>query len=365
MTGRLLRGSLLASFAVLACAACSRNYAALPPAQVCASDETLARIKHAAFSQAAAQASSQTRYALDELARQSQTRLLRPLVESYDRDTRKTTCTADLDLWLPAGVASPRELHSPIHYDSQPTADGRDVVFEVSGLEQVAAGVAGADLDGWAKANAPRKPGLVVEVVARDSEPTQLAETSPPPAPVPRSAPAPVARSAPAPTRDSLAPPPPSPPPIVSAKLISARPVYRSPRPEPAQPSGVSAGPVPLVSAEPVGGRPVRVFVHVSDPSHLAEADQVRAQLEALSIAGAKVATPPVRFVADMPRRTEVRCLKHADCQAARVVASYLARRLGAPVTVVDMSATYETDAGVRPGSIELWLRPSEGAPTP
>ena len=342
----------------LAASGCSRGYASLSPAQVCASDSTLGRVKHAVFDQAAMQASSQTRYALDKLSQDVQAKLVRPLVESYDHDTHKTSCTADLEVWLPPGVQSPRELKSAIRYDSQPTADGRDVVFNVSGLEQVASGVAGADLGAWAEANAPQKPGLIVEVVPRSAEATRLAQASPPPEPAPAPLPSPVvkpsvvATAAPAPptrsapTRSAPTPAPPGlPPPRAPAPVET--------------PSFAQAAPPPAADA------PVRVFVHVSDPSRLAAADQVRAQLADLTIAGAPVVTPPVRFVAEMPRRTEVRCLKHADCPAARRVAAYLAQQLGVSVAVIDMSSTYEGDAGVRPGSLELWLRRPDVAPPP
>ena len=331
---------------VIAASGCSRGYASLSPAQVCASDQTLGRIKHAVFDQAAIEASSQTRYALDRLSQDAQAKLVRPLVESYDHDTRKTTCTASLELWLPVGVARPRELQSAIRYDSQPTADGRDVVFTVSGLEQMASGVAGADLSAWADAHAPRKPGLIVEVVPRSQGIAPLAEA---PSPL-QSAKLPVSRSAVAMNSSVTA--------SASASALKPSPSNKSISSE-LRPLAQNA-PAPAPAAD----GPVRVFVHVSDPSGLPAADQVRAQLAALTIAGAPVATPPVRFVAETPRRTEVRCLKQADCPAARRVAAYLAQQLGVSVAVIDMSSTYEDDAGVRPGSLELWLRRSDVDPS-
>ncbi len=334
MSRRTFAAAIMA-WSVIAPSGCSQGYASLSPAQVCASDQTLGRIKHAVFNQATTEASSQTRYALDRLSQDAQAKLLRPLVESYDHDTRKTSCTASLEVWLPVGVARPRELQSAIRYDSQPTADGRDVVFNVSGLEQVASGIAGADLSAWADAHARRKPGLIVEVVPRSQGIAPLAEAPSPP----QSAELPVSRPA-------LA--------VNSSVTVSAS--STAPRVQPSSTS-MPGAPRPLARNAPAPDGPVRVFVHVSDLSGLADADHVRAQLAALTIAGAPVATPPVRFVADTPRRTEVRCLKHADCPAARRVAAYLAQQLGVSVAVRDMSSTYEDDAGVRPGSLELWLR--------
>jgi len=103
---------------------------------------------------------------------------------------------------------------------------------------------------------------------------------------------------------------------------------------------------------------PVRVFVHIRSGAQLPAANRIRAQLGALRIAGQPVGAPPVRIVARSPRRTELRCLKHADCPAAARLARSLAQSLGTPVAVVDMSPTYEGDPRVRAGSLELWLRP-------
>ncbi len=316
----------------LAASGCSRDAASLSPSEVCASGETLGRIDHAMFDKAQQQASSQTRYALDSLSRQVRSELVRPLVESYDHDTRKTSCTASLDVWLPEGVTRPRELQSAIRYDSQPTADGREVVFNVSGLEALADGIAGADLSRWADVHAPRKPGLVVEVVPRGPEAPMLAQS---PASRPVVAPRSFAAAAPQVFKSQVV----TPAPLRAPPVASRTPVLAESAPRPNE-----------------GDGPVRVFVHVSDASALAAADHVRVQLAQLDIEGAPVATPPVRFVADMPRRTEVRCLKHAECPAARRVAAYLAARLGDAIAVIDMSSTYEHDPGVRPGSLELWL---------
>lgn len=335
-------------FAALTGAGCSRNLAARPPAQVCAARDSLDRLKQAAFDAAAAEASSQSRYALEHLGSQAQAKVVDPLVESFDRDTRKTVCTATLEVWLPPGALSRRDLRAPVRYASQPTADGRSIVFTPSGLEPVASAIAEADVSAWAEKNAPSRPGLTIEVVPRldtaantlhartpttapavpGLRPTVLPAPRPPVVPASRPAPSPAPAPAPAPAL----PPPASPPP---------------------------ASPPPTVALA-AGARPVRVFVHIADPSQTAAADQVRADLHALDIAGQAVETPPVRFVPRLPRRTEVRCLKQADCPAAREVARSLAHSLGQAVAVVDMSATYETDPGVRPGSLELWLSPAD-----
>lgn len=96
--------------------------------------------------------------------------------------------------------------------------------------------------------------------------------------------------------------------------------------------------------------------MHISDPAQLPTAERIRSKLNSMRIGDETVGAPPVRFVGGAPRRTEVRCLKRADCPAAQRVARYLAQGLGAPVAVVDMSASYERDVTVRAGSLELWL---------
>ena len=337
---------------------CGRNYASVPPAQVCASADTLARIRRATFDAAAAEASSQIRYALDSLGKQTETRLANPIVESHDRDTGKTSCAATLEVWLPPGVTSERELHGPIRYVSQPTADNKGVVFSVTGMEPLAAEIAGANLGSWAQTNAPQKPGLVVEVVQRGGEQPQVApiqiartQTIAPERRLSVTAPS-------APTRTPVRPvqvhPSPPTPQVFQPRSAPPAPILPSP------PTRLAA---PVPAQEPIRpaiptytGGPARVFVHIADPSQLPAAEEIRSDLGALSVGGAPIGTPPVRIVSSTPGRTEVRCLKHADCQTARRVAAYLARDLGAPIAVVDMSTTYEHDPGVRSGSLEFWL---------
>ena len=214
MTSRLFRPLLLLVLLALAGQGCSRSSTSLAPVQVCASDQTLGRIRSAVFEQAAGEASSQTRYALNVLEPQVQIKLVRPRVESYDGDIRKTSCTADLNIRLPVGVAGSRELQSEIRYQHQPTADGRDVVVNVSGVEQIASGIAGADLSAWADAHAPRKPGLVVEVVPRGSATATYAEESlrPEVQNPPRTPSSAATSSSAAPVPGSPAAPPPPPP---------------------------------------------------------------------------------------------------------------------------------------------------------
>jgi hypothetical protein len=103
-------------------------------------------------------------------------------------------------------------------------------------------------------------------------------------------------------------------------------------------------------------GGSLRVFVHITDEAQIPTVDRVRSELSGLRFGGQPITMPPLRIVQSSPRRTEVRCLKHADCPAAHRIGRYLAQSLRRPVAVVDMSGRYEQDLGVRPGTLEVWL---------
>lgn len=156
-----------------------------------------------------------------------------------------------------------------------------------------------------------------------------------------------------APTRLETSTPPPH---VVQSDPVSSGAVEseRQPgAPEPALPTAQRDVGEPVKSTNPI-----RVFVHITDAAQRPAADRVRAEIKELNFANQPAATPPVRLVASSPRRTEVRCLKRADCPAASRVARHLEQTLRLPVSVVDMSPTYEGDRRVRAGSLELWLRP-------
>lgn len=234
----------------------------------------------------------------------------------------------------------------------------------------------------------PPKPAAPAAAPApRPPKPAVVAESPLPPPRKPR--PAVVAEAPPAPRTVTRLPPRRPEPTVVAAGAqaperpgrASLRAPPREPVPPPREPRPTElarrAPPPPLPPLRPApplqearvdpprapsSDGPVRVFVHVSGAAGRGEADAVRAQLSDLILRGAPVATPGVRTVARTPRRNEVRCLKAADCIVARRVGAYLARTLPGGVTVVDMSRTYENDPGVRPGSLELWLKP-RGAP--
>jgi hypothetical protein len=198
-----------------------------------------------------------------------------------------------------------------------------------------------------------RAPAPRLQVAQGASPAAQLSTASPSPS----DAPPPGVRVE-APRSAPLAAPMPSPmpSPVVPRAVTSSRATVGRTRPAAPEPALAPVAREPALAA--AGGHPLRVFVHISQSAELPVADQIRSELNGLRFADQPVATPPVRFVASSPRRTELRCLKHTDCPAARRLAPYLERSLRTPVEVVDMSRTYEQDPEVRPGSLELWLRP-------
>jgi hypothetical protein len=127
----------------------------------------------------------------------------------------------------------------------------------------------------------------------------------------------------------------------------------------PAPPRLARAAPAPPPD---FGDAPTRVFIHIAGPDQIDEAEAVRGELRHLRLNGASVATPAIRIVRSVPGRSQVRCLRASDCAAARQVAASLGDMLpdGTPV-VVDMHRTYQTDPNVRPGTLEVWLRPERG----
>ena len=148
----------------------------------------------------------------------------------------------------------------------------------------------------------------------------------------------------------------------------------RTPTPSPAiAPASVDqASATPALSSEPrlasapqaatspaSVARQIRSFVHITDPSQLSFANEVRAKLSRATFEGTPIETPDTRFVAKGPSITELRCLKAADCAIADEVAADVALVLGSErVPVFDMHGSYENDTRIRVGNFELWLAP-------
>ncbi|MBX9815194.1 MAG: hypothetical protein K2X76_10875 [Sphingomonas sp.] len=101
---------------------------------------------------------------------------------------------------------------------------------------------------------------------------------------------------------------------------------------------------------------PVRIFLQINDPAQRAAATDL----------GQKLSTPPInsRIAAfqgvervDAPADNSVRCFKETDLPACEEVVAR-ARQAGYQLTLKDLSARYNNNAGVRPGNVEIWLSP-------
>jgi len=123
-------------------------------AALCAAMDTAAEIKNLVFEQAEKQTSASNRLALTQLAKQAYLRIEAPLLDSYDEDSKKTTCSGQLHLTLPAGavrnLGDTSDLAASVKYSAQPTPDHLAMTYQVSGVDVLISGVAGADISEWA-----------------------------------------------------------------------------------------------------------------------------------------------------------------------------------------------------------------------
>jgi len=123
-------------------------------ASLCAAMDTAAEVKNLIFEQAEKQTAASNRLALTQLAKQANLRIEAPLLDSYDDDSKKTTCSGELHLALPAGavrnLGDTSDLTASVKYAAQPTPDHIGMVYQVSGADVLISGVAGADITDWA-----------------------------------------------------------------------------------------------------------------------------------------------------------------------------------------------------------------------
>lgn len=102
-----------------------------------------------------------------------------------------------------------------------------------------------------------------------------------------------------------------------------------------------------------------RLFVHVTpstdqDTLEALKAFQTRTGFR---VNGEEVTTPSEQFVdVDTVQGVQLRFLKAADEEEAKLLAAQIERVIGGSVRVVDLSGTYQDDPLVRPRTFELWL---------
>lgn len=122
------------------------------------------------------------------------------------------------------------------------------------------------------------------------------------------------------------------------------------------QPSGM--GPRPLL---PTKNEALRLYVHISSEGQRSAARALQSLVEADRLPnGMKITIPGIQLV-DRQNNTTLRCLKKVDCERAPELAALIAKFANnQDIRVLDLSARYEFESGVRAGTYELWL--SDGA---
>jgi hypothetical protein len=217
-----LRWVLAAACALLALAACgpkvkTSTLSADQASALCAASETAAAIKGLVFDAAGKQTAPSNRLALAQLARQANLRIEGPLLDSYDKDARKTTCSGHLHLNLPPGavrnLGDTSDLTTSIKYSVEPSVPG-GLTYQLSGADALASGIAGADISEWAS---KLQPG------GMPAEGAPIPAAAPGALPSPTTAPSALATPADAPVRPAMASPMRPAEPLASRRCSSAR----------------------------------------------------------------------------------------------------------------------------------------------
>jgi hypothetical protein len=163
------RLTMTALAAALALGACGRGAPSLggrrmmaaTQAAVCAAPQTDRQVQQTLFDAVAARAPA-VAPAVRALNAQSRLTFRQAVLDSYDTLNDRTTCAGRLALVLPPsasgllGGAAPAQ--PDVRYTIQPSADGRSLVYGLGGADALIRALAGADLSGWARRNAPAEP---------------------------------------------------------------------------------------------------------------------------------------------------------------------------------------------------------------
>jgi hypothetical protein len=133
-------------------------------AALCADPATVKEIKKIVFDNAAKQAVGDNLLALPDLAKQTTAALDVNVLDSFNADTKKTSCTGQFHLMLPqgvvAGVGGAQDLTAQIRYTVQPAADASGTVYSVMGADDLIQGLASANFSQGATHLQPIAPPL-------------------------------------------------------------------------------------------------------------------------------------------------------------------------------------------------------------
>jgi hypothetical protein len=159
---------------------------------ICAAMDTAAEIKNRIFEQAEKLTPASNRLAMAQLAKQANLRIEAPLLDAYDPSAKKTICSGQLHISLPAGavrnLGDTSDLTSAIKYSAQPAADRVGVDYQVMGADNLISGIAGADITDWASklqpAGMPAEGAPVPSVAGAPAQPPPTVVAVAPPAPM-------------------------------------------------------------------------------------------------------------------------------------------------------------------------------------
>lgn len=120
--------------------------------------------------------------------------------------------------------------------------------------------------------------------------------------------------------------------------------------------TGLTSSSAAVITPAASSSGAIRVYLHISDESQRAAAEALETQLEQQRLGGRPIVVPGVELVAPQPT-SSLRCLKVADCRLADALKSLVEQSLpGVRLETFNLSARFENEAGVRPGTYEIWL---------
>ncbi|OYX29744.1 MAG: hypothetical protein B7Y99_12635 [Caulobacterales bacterium 32-69-10] len=125
------------------------------PAAVCASEESAATLKKIIFDKARDLASGPSKLAMSRVSELSTLKLERPVVDTIDEATGKTSCSSLIRLTFPVGAIRSLGADSQTSFEGtytvQPAADGSGMVYALVGANPIIEAIGYSDFDEWAK----------------------------------------------------------------------------------------------------------------------------------------------------------------------------------------------------------------------
>lgn len=154
------------------------------PSDTCVSPTTFEEVKGAIFDEAQKRASGANKLALQQIGVQSRARIDMAVLDEFNADTQKTSCSGRMRLSVPAGAIAElgdgTEITLDIKYTAQPSADGASTVYTVLGAQDLIAGLSVAEVSNWASRAAtaaleaqPAEPMLPAPVAPVERAPAE------------------------------------------------------------------------------------------------------------------------------------------------------------------------------------------------